>query len=329
MKFNKCALIFTCVIYIFNFTPGAAGNSRYHFNKELLREIISRRNDLYYRGNDEGRIGMEDLPQNGELFEGDIVMDNDLRNAVLGNKRSVVTAAEVGHKKHWPDGRVPFEIHDSLSDILRVQVQKAKKEFEDCTCVRFVPKTAYDRDYVLFKDGKGCSSSVGRSGGRQTIHLAKGCRRIGTVMHEMMHAIGIVHEQSRADRDEYLSVKYENIKQDMTHNFNKYTYLQSDNMGIPYNYQSVMHYSNGAFSKNGKDTLVAKVAPELRFGQRTQLTGYDIEQINQLYPCPQKKGVCERDESRYDLVDDVTPSDVLHRKRDEEILERLIEKYRY
>ena len=31
-------------------------------------------------------------------------------------------------------------------------------------------------------------------------------------MHEMMHALGIVHEQSRPDRDEFLEVKYGNIK---------------------------------------------------------------------------------------------------------------------
>ena len=57
-----------------------------------------------------------------------------------------------------------------------------------------------------------CSSVVGRSGGRQVIHLALGCKRIGTVMHEMMHALGIIHEQSRPDRDEFLHVKYQNIK---------------------------------------------------------------------------------------------------------------------
>ena len=50
-----------------------------------------------------------------EIFEGDIVMDNDLRNAVLGKKRSAVFAAEVGQKKHWPNGRVPFLIDSSLS----------------------------------------------------------------------------------------------------------------------------------------------------------------------------------------------------------------------
>ena len=44
------------------------------------------------------------------------------------------------------------------------------------------------------------------------IHLALGCKRIGTVMHEMMHALGIIHEQSRPDRDEFLQVKYQNIK---------------------------------------------------------------------------------------------------------------------
>ena len=53
-----------------------------------------------------------------EIFEGDIVMDNDLRNAVLGKKRSAVFAAEVGYKKHWPNGRVPFLIDSSLSMYL-------------------------------------------------------------------------------------------------------------------------------------------------------------------------------------------------------------------
>ena len=42
-------------------------------------------------------------------------MDSDLRNAVLGKKRSALLVAEVGQKKHWPNGRVPFLIDSSLS----------------------------------------------------------------------------------------------------------------------------------------------------------------------------------------------------------------------
>lgn len=57
-----------------------------------------------------------------------------------------------------------------------------------------------------------CSSNVGRRGGEQPIHLGYYCKRIGTVMHEMMHALGIIHEQSRSDRDKFIKVKFENIK---------------------------------------------------------------------------------------------------------------------
>lgn len=88
-----------------------------------------------------------------------------------------------------------------------------------------------------------------------------------------------------------------------------------------------MHYSNKAFSSNGEDTLVAKIDPSLTFGRRLQLTPYDIQQINTLYPCPKKDGLCEQGDSDYALVEDMTPSDVLRRKRDEEMIENLISRY--
>lgn len=58
------------------------------------------------------------------------------------------------------------------------------------TCVRFIPRTN-QYDYVQIYSGNGCSSNMGRIGGKQRVSLKKsGCLSKGTIMHELIHALG-------------------------------------------------------------------------------------------------------------------------------------------
>ena len=62
--------------------------------------------------------------------------------------------------------------------------------------------------------------------------------QVGAVHHEMMHALGFRHEQSRSDRDEYITVKTENIKERSLKNFDKRPTLNK----TPYDLGSILQY---------------------------------------------------------------------------------------
>uniref|UniRef100_A0A3B5KY42 Metalloendopeptidase n=1 Tax=Xiphophorus couchianus TaxID=32473 RepID=A0A3B5KY42_9TELE len=128
-----------------------------------------------------------------------------------------------------------------------------------------------------------CRSFVGRQDGGQKLSLQKnGCLYGSTVQHEVLHALGFNHEQVRSDRDNYVSIHYENIGEGMEHNFDK---KKTNNLGTPYDFTSVMQYPNDAFSKNGKPTIVAKSDPKMKFGHAAQLSVNDIIRVNKLYNC--------------------------------------------
>lgn len=130
-------------------------------------------------------------------------------------------------------------------------------------CVNFEvvpPGSQPSGDYVHIVKGSGCWSYVGRLGGKQQLSLqSPGCTGVGTIMHEMIHALGFYHEQSRPDRDDYVNILWDNISPGMENNFVKRSASQVTTFGVPYNTRSIMHYSSRAFSKNGQPTITAKV----------------------------------------------------------------------
>lgn len=86
-----------------------------------------------------------------------------------------------------------------------------------------------------------------------------GCMYLGTIMHEMIHALGFDHEHSRADRDDFITIRWENVEDDNKDQFDKVTNREYSAFGVRYNTKSIMHYDSYSFSKNRKPTMVTKV----------------------------------------------------------------------
>ena len=79
-----------------------------------------------------------------------------------------------------------------------------------------------------------------------------------TIQHEFMHALGAYHVQSRSDRDDFVEIKWDNIKEKEKHNFKKHS--KALTYGIPYDPLSIMHYESQAFAiDRTKPTIVSKV----------------------------------------------------------------------
>ncbi|XP_067901950.1 high choriolytic enzyme 1-like [Heterodontus francisci] len=129
-----------------------------------------------------------------------------------------------------------------------------------------------------------CWSNIGYNKQLQIISLQRnGCVQHGVVQHELLHSLGFNHEQSRSDRDDYVSIIYKDIIKGTEYNFMK---MDTNNLDTPYDYNSVMHYGKFAFSKDGTSiTIVPKPNPNIHIGQRFGMSTLDVLKINRLYNC--------------------------------------------
>ncbi|XP_062246174.1 high choriolytic enzyme 1-like [Platichthys flesus] len=178
---------------------------------------------------------------------------------------------------------IPFTLSREFSSMERQKIDRAMKAFQRRTCIRFVPRQN-QRDYISIENRGGCFSSLGRVGGRQVLSLNRGgCVQNGIIQHEINHALGFNHEQTRSDRDRYVRINWGNINQGMAYNFYK---KDTNNLNTPYDYSSIMHYGRTAFAiQRGRDTITPIPNSNVRIGQRQGMSSLDIMRINRFYSC--------------------------------------------
>ncbi|KAF2884810.1 hypothetical protein ILUMI_21343, partial [Ignelater luminosus] len=211
-------------------------------------------------------------------FEGDMIVTVDQRNGLIDTNY------------RWPNKEIPYEIDSVFDEDQKQWIIYSLTEYYNKTCVKPRLRNKDDVDYVYITgQSTGCHSYVGRRGGRQKLNLHPnrpgiGCMKLGSIVHEFLHALGFFHQQGASNRDDYIDIVWENIQEDKKSNFNKYSSNLISSFGEQYDYDSVMHYSAYAFSKNGNKTILTK-DPNAKIGQRLGLSETDTIKLHKMYEC--------------------------------------------
>lgn len=219
-----------------------------------------------------------------EVREGDLAIA--FGDVVLGKVKDMKEArgiTETTRSRLWESGEIPFSIDRGI--VNPQAIHGAIEVFHTQTSVRFVPFSG-QKDVLVFVPAQAlCASYLGKMGGGQPIYIAPDCG-VNEVMHEIMHALGFVHEQSRTDRDKYLEILWTNIDPQFWLQF----WIVPDDLihdyvGSVFSFdaESIMLYSPDAFAKTpGTMTMRSRQGLELHPSRGT-FSRVDRERLQYLY----------------------------------------------
>lgn len=241
------------------------------------------------------------------ILEGDVILSYE-QYADFNQPESKGTYMTAS-KYHWPDGIVYFvfpnehtsatgDSYDQYTFTQHQILYDAMNYYHRTTGVEFRHVTWHNSgrrggswmieqsDYIEVIDGDGCWSALGRQGGKQFLCLDPTWAKVGNAMHELGHAIGLLHEQCRKDRDQYVNIITSNIQPDKLHNFEKSNVYHE--MTTDFDYNSIMMYGSASFPIDWTKPTITKKDGSYIVEQRSYLSASDLQAIKAIYkndPC--------------------------------------------
>jgi hypothetical protein len=126
----------------------------------------------------------------------------------------------------WKNNILPYVINwatynHNYTIISKIENAMKHMEMQLGGCIKLIPRT-YESEYIIIQDGKqGCNSHMGvQKSQPQYVNLEyPGCFPKGTIIHELMHALGFGHEQDRPDRLDWMEIQWDNVKDECKNAF--------------------------------------------------------------------------------------------------------------
>ncbi len=180
----------------------------------------------------------------------------------------------------WPDGLIFYQFDSGVSTLNRYRMRAAMDTMEAVSGIHFIPRTS-ESSYLNIGSFGGNYTYAGQIGGSQTLSIYNWDQHY-IICHELMHAMGRYHQQSRTDRNTYITVNYNNIYSDCHGQYDIY----SSSYYTAYDFDSLMHYGQWDCS-TGNQTMTCKPGYEEhqnQMGQRSHLSVSDIDTVEIMYP---------------------------------------------
>ncbi|GKT44702.1 zinc transporter ZIP9 [Colletotrichum spaethianum] len=229
------------------------------------------------------------LPALAAVFPNDVFKRAEIEHMSL-EERGAMDASLL-----WDAGEVPY-ILQQLPHDLSNSIRDAMRQWEQNTCIRFVPKTNQGAWVTFKKYNQGCYAQImgAPASGEVIVNLDypslrdnvlslgtyKGCMENGIPGHELGHVIGLAHEHQRPDRDQYIRVWMENVDQRDVSQFEIY---EPANTSLPFDYNSIMLYDTKAFSRNNRATI--STITDKPIDPWDTPTVNDLKAVNNAYGC--------------------------------------------
>ena len=253
---------------------------------------------------------------NGLIFNGDVILgtSKELQDGIaayeakIGKNSEAISTQGAMYKSFcasqflfvcnerwgggWPGGKLYVDT-DSLKLFTSSEqtiITNALTTLDRATDITVGYRTTGDR-VKLTRNTDGCYAVPGRSSKQpQNLNLSPAtatnptCINTGTVLHEFGHALGLMHEHQRSDRDVYIVINKTNLTSKGLDAVNKKYDHESR---TPYDYRSIMHYpqttTNPAFVKSTREPMFRGINYPANIYGGSALTARDIEAINTRY----------------------------------------------